>query len=247
MSVNLASMLREGTRKSHRNVGFIKCCLNGVVAQNCYLKLLANFYFIYTAIEEEIRRLYQHRIVGKIYFPELERQQNIEKDFCFYYGPGWRRKIAPSHAGKLYLDRIKEVSVLEPELLVAHCYTRYMGDLSGGETLKKIIRQTMNLSGPDGTNFYDFEDLDDRKAFKDKYRQAMNNLPLDLLTAQKIVDEANLAFDMNTKMLQELEGNLIKAICLILFSGVGKSLAILTLDGLWTKKTAGSLISRRQE
>ena len=44
-SVNLASQLREGTKKSHsmaENVGFVKCFLKGVVEKNSYRKLVSN-------------------------------------------------------------------------------------------------------------------------------------------------------------------------------------------------------------
>ena len=45
MSVNLATMLREGTKKSHtmaENVGFVKCFLKGVVEKKSYRKLVMN-------------------------------------------------------------------------------------------------------------------------------------------------------------------------------------------------------------
>ncbi|WP_210407652.1 biliverdin-producing heme oxygenase, partial [Hydrocoleum sp. CS-953] len=54
--------------------------------------------------------------------------------------------------------------------------------------------------------------------FKNNYRQAMNDLPIDQATADRMVDEANAAFGMNMKMFNELEGNLIKAIGVLLFN-----------------------------
>ena len=57
MSSNLASKLREGTQKAHtmaENVGFVRCFLRGVVEKNSYRKLVANFYFVYSAMEEEL-------------------------------------------------------------------------------------------------------------------------------------------------------------------------------------------------
>jgi heme oxygenase len=48
----------------------------------------------------------------------------------------------------------------------------------------------------------------------------MNDLPIDQATAEQIVDEANAAFGMNMKLFNELEGNLIKAIGIMLFNSL---------------------------
>ena len=221
MNVNLATQLREGTKKAHtkaENVGFVKCFLKGVVEKNSYRKLVKNFYFVYSAMEEEIQRHRENPVISKIYFPELNRKQSLEQDLKFYYGNGWREQVAPSSAGKAYVQRIRDISKLEPELLVAHSYTRYLGDLSGGQILKKIAQRGMNLTDGEGTAFYEFPEILDDKAFKNNYRQAMNDIPIDQATADRIVDEANATFGMNMKMFNELEGNLIKSIGILLFN-----------------------------
>ncbi|MDE5080382.1 MAG: heme oxygenase (biliverdin-producing) [Trichodesmium sp. St18_bin1] len=221
MNVNLATQLREGTKKAHtkaENVGFVKCFLKGVVEKNSYRNLVKNFYFVYSAMEEEIQRHRENPIISKIYFPELNRKQSLEQDLKFYYGNGWREQVAPSSAGKAYVQRIRDISKLEPELLVAHSYTRYLGDLSGGQILKKIAQRGMNLTDGEGTAFYEFPEILDDKAFKNNYRQAMNDIPIDQATADRIVDEANATFGMNMKMFNELEGNLIKSIGILLFN-----------------------------
>lgn len=220
MSVNLATLLREGTKKSHsmaENVGFVKCFLKGVVEKNSYRKLVANLYFVYAAMEEEMEKLKNHPIISKIYFPELNRKQALEQDLFYYYGANWRNEIKLSPAGEAYVNRIQEIAASEPELLVAHSYTRYLGDLSGGQILKKIAQNAMNLENG-GTAFYEFKDISDEKAFKNRYRQSLNELDVTQEDADRIVEEANAAFGMNMKMFQELEGNLIKAIGMMLFN-----------------------------
>lgn len=222
MTVNLATMLREGTKKSHtmaENVGFVKCFLRGVVEKTSYRNLVTNLYFVYAAMEEEMERLQAHPLVSKIYFPELNRKSSLEKDLEYYYGVNWRQEIKISSAGQAYVNRIHEIANTAPELLVAHSYTRYLGDLSGGQILKKIAQKAMNL-GDEGTAFYEFKDVADEKEFKNQYRQALNDLPIDLETANRIVDEANDAFGMNMKLFQELEGNLIMAIGKMLFNSL---------------------------
>lgn len=221
MSVNLATMLREGTKKSHtmaENVGFVKCFLKGVVEKKSYRKLVTSLYFVYSAMEEEMEKLKDHPVISKVYFPELNRQESLEKDLYFYYGANWREEAKNTKAGKAYVERIREIAKSQPELLVAHCYTRYLGDLSGGQILKKISQRAMNLTDGEGTAFYEFDDIPDEKVFKDKYRQAMNELPIDQSTAEQIVDEANAAFGKNMELFQELEGNLVKAIGVMLFN-----------------------------
>lgn len=221
MSVELATMLREGTKKSHtmaENVGFVKCFLKGVVEKNSYRNLVANLYFVYSAMEEEMAKHTEHPVVSKIYFPELNRKHSLEEDLQYYFGSNWRETVSPSPAGETYIQRLREVSAQSPELLVAHSYTRYLGDLSGGQILKGIAQRAMNLEDGAGTCFYEFDQISDEKAFKNKYRQAMNELPIDQATAERIVDEANDAFGLNMNMFKELEGNLIKGIGVMLFN-----------------------------
>ena len=223
MSSNLATLLREGTKKAHtmaENVGFVKCFLKGVVEKTSYRKLVANLYFVYSAMEEEMERHRQHPILSKVYFQQLNRQRSLETDLKYYFGSQWRDAITLSPAGEAYVQRIREVSNNEPELLIAHLYTRYLGDLSGGQILKGIAQRAMNLSDGEGTAFYEFEEIPDEKQFKATYRQALNELPIDEATATRIVDEANAAFGMNMKLFQELEGNLIKAIGVMLYNTV---------------------------
>ncbi|MBD2361708.1 heme oxygenase (biliverdin-producing) [Anabaena minutissima FACHB-250] len=221
MSSDLATKLRVGTKKAHtmaENVGFVKCFLKGVVEKSSYRKLVANFYYIYSAMEEEMEKHSQHPIVSKINFPQLNRKHTLEQDLNYYYGANWREQIQLSPAGEAYVKRIREISATEPELLIAHSYTRYLGDLSGGQILKNIAVTAMNLGDGQGTAFYEFADISDEKAFKTKYRQTLDELPLDDAAGDRIVNEANAAFGMNMKMFQELEGNLIKAIGVMLFN-----------------------------
>ncbi|MDA0266554.1 MAG: heme oxygenase (biliverdin-producing) [Cyanobacteria bacterium] len=223
MSSNLAAKLREGTQKAHtmaENVGFVRCFLRGVVEKNSYRKLVANFYFVYSAMEEELERHKDHPVVSKVYFPDLHRKQTLEQDLAYYYGANWREQVAASAGGQLYVDRIREISNTQPELLVGHSYTRYLGDLSGGQILKGIAQRAMNLLEGEGTAFYEFDTIPDEKAFKATYRASLDEIDVDEAMAEAIVTEANDAFGINMKLFQELEGNLVKAIGQMLFNSL---------------------------
>ncbi|BBL86238.1 Heme oxygenase (chromatophore) [Paulinella micropora] len=221
MPVALASQLREGTKKSHtmaENTGFVSCFLKGVVDKNSYRNLVSDLYFVYSAMEEEILGLKNHPIVGLIAFEQLNRRNALEKDLSYYFGPKWHEEIKPSRSATAYISRLREVARTEPELLVGHHYTRYLGDLSGGQILKTIAQKAMQINGNDGLHFYEFDSIRNEKAFKNTYKAVMNNLPIDQAIADRIIEEANLAFKLNMNMFRELEGNLVAAIGKILFS-----------------------------
>ncbi|MFN7413004.1 MAG: heme oxygenase (biliverdin-producing) [Dolichospermum sp.] len=215
MSNDLAMKLRVGTQQAHtdsENLGFMKCFVKGVVDRDCFIQLLRNFYFVYSELETAIEKHKQHPVINLIYFPELNRQSSLEQDMLFYYGNQWHKRITPSPAAQAYIARIQQISTHEPALLLAHSYTRYLGDLSGGQMLQKIAQSALKLSGHEGTSFYNFQQIPDKQAFKEKYRQALDKLSIDDKTTDKIVAEANHAFKLNMQILKELESILIQAL-----------------------------------
>ncbi|MBI4784547.1 MAG: heme oxygenase (biliverdin-producing) [Oscillatoriophycideae cyanobacterium NC_groundwater_1537_Pr4_S-0.65um_50_18] len=213
----LSTCLREGTQKSHtaaENTAFMKCFLKGIVEREPFRKLLANLYLVYSALESELEQHYNHPAIAPIVFSEINRAANLERDLAFYYGDNWREQIAALPAGKVYVDRIHEVANTDPILLIAHAYTRYMGDLSGGQALKNIIRAALKLPPNQGTALHEFEHLptvEAKRAFKEKYRDALNALPLDEAEIQRIVAEANYAFHLNRDVMHDLEAD-VKAL-----------------------------------
>nr|AOM64498.1 heme oxygenase [Riquetophycus sp.] len=223
MVTNLAQQLREGTTKSHsmaENVSFVKSFLGGVVDKKSYRQLVANLFFVYTAIEEEIDNNKYNAAIQAIYFPELYRKYSLIKDLEYYYGSGWSDCVAPSSATKNYVNRIHDIGKNQPELLIAHAYTRYMGDLSGGQILKKIAQSAMQLSGKQGTAFYDFEEIKNDAVFKKEYRDALDNAPINEQQIEQIIAEANLAFNLNMRMFQELNSNIIKIMAMLLVNTI---------------------------
>jgi heme oxygenase len=157
-------------------------------------------YFTYSALEEEMDRNKDHPAFAPLYFPvELHRKEALTKDMEYFFGENWKEQVKCSEAAQKYVERIHYIGQNEPELLVAHAYTRYMGDLSGGQVLKKVAQRALKLpSTGEGTQFYLFENVDNAQQF---YRARMNALDLNLKTKERIVEEANKAFEYNMQVL----------------------------------------------
>lgn len=74
----------------------------------------------------------------------------------------------------------------------------------------------MQLSGDEGTEFYIFRDINDEKQFKKMYREALNLIPITDSQIDLIISEANVAFNLNMRMFQELNSNFAKVMLMLL-------------------------------
>ena len=211
--MGLAKDLKEGTKQSHsaaENTKFVSSFLRGVVSKEGYRQLVANYYFIYQAMEVEVLRLKDDPIIGPLNMKELYRHRSLAKDCEYFYGKNWDKTIYPTEACQKYVDRIRKVAHDETELLVGHHYTRYLGDLSGGQILRNIAQNALKLDDG-GLDFYEFPEIEDKKEFKNNYRATLNTLPVTESQLSAIVSEANYAFRLNMFMFDELDGNAFKS------------------------------------
>ena len=219
----LAAQLKTGTKRSHtaaENTKFVGSFLRGVVSEENYRTLIKDFYFVYSALEEEMERLKDDEFLNPIYFTELNRLEGLKKDLRYYYGPNWNEVIKPSEGCVQYVERIHEVADKVPYLLVGHHYTRYLGDLSGGQILKGIAQKSLKL-GDEAFNFYDFKDIESATTFKQFYRRNIDTLPVTQKQFDAIITEANYAFRLNMYMFDELSGDVAKSTLQIILGLLG--------------------------
>ncbi|KAK5914054.1 hypothetical protein CgunFtcFv8_008521 [Champsocephalus gunnari] len=209
-SEDLSELLAAGTKEVHEkaeNTQFVKDFLKGRIRKELFKLGAVALYYTYTAMEEEIERNKDHPHFAPLYFPtELHRREALARDLEYFYGPDWQSEVSCSPAAQRYVDRIHEVGQEDPVLLVSHAYTRYMGDLSGGQVLKKVAQRAMKLPPTgEGLEFYTFDGIHSTKEFKQLYRSRMNVLVLDGDTKKRLVAEAVKAFQFNMEVFDELE------------------------------------------
>ena len=226
---DFAAQIKQGTKESHsaaENTKFVASFLRGVLDPQEYRKLIANFYFVYSAMEEEVEALKDHPVVGKINLPELPRKESLKEDLSYYYGPSWETEIKQSEACVKYVNRIREIAKDDPKLLVGHHYTRYLGDLSGGQILRGIAENSLKPEKGKGLSFYDFSEISDSKNYKKVYRQLLDGLDVGQDDVDNIIREANYAFKLNMYMFDELQGSASKSFVKLLCNFVKSKLGI---------------------
>jgi len=204
----LSSELKSGTSSSHQaaeNVAFVRNFIKGKINYDSYKYLISSLYHVYCGLEEELSKHAPVLFPGLHKPLQLFRTKALEEDMVFFFGPNWKRsKPKPSPAATDYCNRIRSIGCDDPLLLIAHAYTRYMGDLSGGRILRRVARKAMDLD-QGGLAFYDFDKIPNPKAFKDDYRRQLDEIPITQESLRSLVKEANIAFLLNIRVFQELD------------------------------------------
>jgi heme oxygenase (biliverdin-producing, ferredoxin) len=205
----LSQLLDEGTRKSHsmaENSAFVTGFFKGVSNKNTFAELVKSLYFIYETMETTLQSSAETRVIALDY-PTLRRTKSLETDMEYFFGSNWKKTVTPSPATTEYCEHIKTVGRETPYLLVAHQYTRYLGDLFGGQMMGGMATKSLNLEKNQGTAFYNFESIPNTRAFINEWYTTLNGLDFSEEQRQNLVDEANLVFRLNIGIFNELEGN----------------------------------------
>ena len=186
--------------------GFMQGILGGTLEKQAYTDMVVQHYFPYVVIERLAEKVRKDPIAGAFVFDSLARVPALEADLETLIGPDWRDRIEPNEATKEYCARLEEMADW-PGGWVAHAYTRYLGDLSGGQVIKASVERTHQFKDGEGVQFYIFPDIPDYKAFKFEYRDLLDAAAWDDDERKRIIDEAIYAYQVNTRVLAELGRN----------------------------------------
>ncbi|QBS45257.1 heme oxygenase (biliverdin-producing) [Nocardia sp. CS682] len=203
-----SKQIRSATEQQHaaaENSRFMSDMLGGALGVDSYHRYTGQLWFIYRALERRWDTLSEDPIAGPFIRPELARTAELERDLAHLIGPDWRAGLEPLPATAAYAARIDECARDWPAGYIAHHYTRYLGDLSGGQVIRGTAEKLWNLPHRgDGVRFYVFDGVGNPAAFKREYRSLLDQLPLDDLERRRVLDEGQRAFAMNTALFQEL-------------------------------------------
>ena len=206
-STGLSQMLREGTAIAHQhaeNAPFVKAFFRGEVTWQAFAQLSARLYHVYLAIEDGLDTHSQHPVIAPLCFSELRRVDPLRADLQQLLEGGWNEKLGLSPEASRYAERVREVSNTDPTLLVAHAYTRYLGDLSGGQAIATAAKRYFGLEPDRGLSFFHFPEIRNLKEFKQEYRRRLDGLPVSDESKALIVAEANRSFALNRALTDEV-------------------------------------------
>ncbi|OOC52790.1 MULTISPECIES: biliverdin-producing heme oxygenase [Nocardiopsis] len=203
---SFSQRLRAATWSDHRAAedhGFTRALMDGTLSRAGYAGMVAQHYFAYVALEETGALLADDPVAGGFHRPELERIPALVRDLEHLLGADWRERISPTPATRTYAARIAQMAD-HPEGYVAHHYTRYMGDVSGGQFIRRVAAGAYGLTDEAGVAFYVFDGLGSLPRFRAGYRERLDSLGLDEAAEARLVAETRLAYQLNTEVFADL-------------------------------------------
>jgi heme oxygenase len=180
----------------------VTALLDGRVSGAGYGAYLRRLRTVYGTLEQVVRASRTHPVVAAVWDPALERVEAIDADLAHWL-PDDTCTDDDSPAAAAYTRRLQAVSS-RPHLLVAHHYTRYLGDLAGGQVIGRTLEQCYALAGR-GLAFYDFPRVGRPVPYRRAYRDRVDALSLSATERREVVDEVVVAFGLNRDLLEELD------------------------------------------
>lgn len=202
-------VLREGSWADHSDsegATFMEDIMRGKGSLADYIDLVAQHYFMYEALEEAAAKLADDPAFAGFHSDALVRLPALEADLEHLIGSDWRDRISAVPATEAYAARMREVGDEGWVAgVVAHHYTRYLGDLSGGQFIAKRVARQHELQR-EGIAFYDFAALGSLTEFKDRYREQLDRLGASLSAEEqaRMLDEVRAAYGFNTAVFVDL-------------------------------------------
>jgi len=161
--------LKELTSAKHKlaeDHRFTKLLLSGQISKDVYASFLANQLCIYETLENCAKNLINDIV-------DINRSFKIKQD--------WQELNCNTIVYACTKNYCTYIKSLDDFRLLAHIYVKHMGDMYGGQVIKKLI--------PGAGTMYDFTD---RQIAIKKLREKLS---------VTMADEANIAFDYALELL----------------------------------------------
>jgi heme oxygenase len=201
----LAAALRMRTGALHaraERAGVVRAILAGEASRHGYALLLRNLLPAYQALETGLER---HRAtLAGLARPDVYRAGAIAADLAALSGRDWPDRLRLLPAGARYAHRVALAAEGNGARLIAHAYARTLGDLSGGQVLRRLLARTLGV-GPGSLTFLEFPTISDMAAFKADYRAALDRAGSTVGNLDDVVNEAAVAFRLNIHVAEAVQ------------------------------------------
>lgn len=200
--MNLAEYLKTGSKEAHTHAEtrtFVDQLISGELDLAAYANYLAQLAVVYEALESRAPKPGDPALIHDSRLPRLAA---IEHDLEALGVSNWRETHPPLTNATAYADYLRELD--DGLMYVAHHYTRYLGDLSGGQIIARMLERHYGATA-EQLAFYNFEEIEKPVIFKREYHAALDALEVTEAEREALLAETKRAFEFNASLFDELE------------------------------------------
>ena len=182
--------IKELTWEQHKNAErqeFVRILMSGNIDEKLYATYLYNQLQCYSVLQK-----YGHHNSLFRQTPGLERAEKIHYDYSKLWHNTEKTPVI-TQSTREYVTHIEAIQD-DAHLLYAHIYVRHMGDLRGGQMIKK------KTPGPN--RYYTFRDkevIEFGRIIKENINRYLN------IYEHSVLPEARLCFDFATRLFKEMK------------------------------------------
>lgn len=203
--VSFAARIKESSQQNHtaaEESAYPAALVRGEFTVEQYAWLVKQLQVIYAALDSNCATHANEPDLAPFFTSKLQAAAALDADWEALGAP---EAIYVTDATREYEARINELGETWPAGLLAHHYTRYLGDLSGGRVMASVLSKGLPLSADNGLSFYEFPEIESIPAFRNHYREELDNLDWDEETRARFIEEVKTAFQMNQNVFESLE------------------------------------------
>ncbi len=211
-AAELSQELKTHTAAAHaaaEDSSFVAELMGGTLDAAALISLLDQSLIIYRALEAALASHVNHPQLGAFIDPKLARVGALERDMAYHHGADWEAQLADGRitivpATRTYADELSTLGRESIEFLLAHHYVRYMGDLSGGLIIQRMVQRHYGIAD-EGLNYYAFDQIAKPKPYKDAYRTLLDTTDFTREQKDSILAHASNSFELNRAVFVDLD------------------------------------------
>lgn len=196
--------MKDETLEAHdqsKDSGFAVTIMGGEWSPRAFAEWQRALYPVYATLESILKKNRKDPNLSVFDHRKLDRADRIYHDLSTLgIDPVEDPSTLPSVPK--YVNAVSSAGSSVPRIMAYH-YTRYMGDMIGGQVIARSMREKYGMSDYSLT-CYDFSELGDLYHYRKTYKTLLELIPWSTEEREEFVDEVKTAYEVNALLFEEL-------------------------------------------
>lgn len=163
--------LTDDAHSAAEQASFVGKLLAGTESTEAYTRMIGQYLPLYDALECAVRQVHDEPPLSAFYDERLARTSAIRHDLTRLEGPTQHAELRSTTE---YVERLGALAAQQDATrILAHHYLRYLGDLSGGQVIGRLVQRHYGVRD-EALTMWDFTAIGKTKPYKDAYRAKLD-------------------------------------------------------------------------